>query len=102
MDQNQRTAEEHANAGPEPRFGLRPRSRSGPFTRETPRFHVFLIDTGWNGPVSKVLREHMCLFCHYNPQDPVYVLTRQQSIQVLKNAPEHIGRDPMVVVYDIY
>ena len=76
--------------------------REQPLTPETPRFHVFLIDTGWNGPVSKVLQEHMPLFHHYNPQDPVYILSREQSIKILKNAPEHIGRDPIVVVYDIY
>jgi hypothetical protein len=44
----------------------------------------------------------MPLFFHYHPQDPVYVLTREQSITALKKAPEHIGRDPMVVVYDMY
>ena len=34
-----------------------PSRASEPLTPETPRFHVFLIDTGWNGPVSKVLHE---------------------------------------------
>jgi hypothetical protein len=61
-----------------------------------------LIDTGWNEPVSKVLHKHIPLFHHYHPQDPVYILTREQSIKLLKTAPEHIGRDPMIVVYDIY
>jgi hypothetical protein len=102
MDQHPRHAQDHAAEPPHPQFGLRPRPRTAPLTKDTPRFHVFVIDTGWNGPVSRVLHEHANLFCQYNPQDPVYVLTRQQSIQVLKNAPEHIGRDPMVVVYDIY
>jgi len=81
---------------------LRPQVREQPLTPETPRFHVFLIDTGWNGPVSKVLHENMPLFHHYHPQDPVYILSREQSIKILKTAPEHIGRDPMIVVYDIY
>ncbi len=84
------------------KFKLRPRAYEDPLTLETPRFHVFLIDTCWNGPVSKVLQEHMPLFHHYHPQDPLYILTREQSIKILKKAPEHIGRDPMVVVYDIY
>jgi hypothetical protein len=83
-------------------FHLRPKVREAPFTAESPRFHVFLIDTGWNQPVSKVLHQQIPLFHSYHPQDPVYILTREQSIQILKNAPEHIGRDPMVVVYDIY
>jgi hypothetical protein len=83
-------------------FHLRPKIRETPFTPDSPRFHIFLIDTGWNHPVSKVLHQQIPLFHEYHPQDPVYILTREQSIQVLKNAPEHIGRDPMVVVYDIY
>ena len=84
------------------KFKLRSKVRELPLTAETPRFHVFLIDTGWNGPVSKVLHEQMPLFHQYHPQDPVYILSREQSIKLLKNAPEHIGRDPMIVVYDIY
>ena len=90
----------HAATGRQ--LDLRPKVREQPLTPETPRFHVFLIDTGWNAPVSKVLHENICLFHHYHPQDPVYILSREQSIKVLKTAPEHIGRDPMVVVYDIY
>ncbi len=84
------------------RFKLRPRVREEPLTPDTPRFHIFLIDTGWNAPVSKVLREHLPLFREYHPQDPIYMLTREQSVQILKKAPEHIGKDPIVVVYDIY
>jgi hypothetical protein len=83
-------------------FHLRPRVHEQPLTLDCPRFHVFLIDTRWNGPVSKVLHEHMPLFQQYHPQDPVYILSREQSIKLLKGAPEHIGRDPMIVVYDSY
>ena len=83
-------------------FKLRPKLREEPLTPDSPRFHVFLIDTGWNAPVSKVLQEQMPLFHHYHPQDPLYILSREQSINILRKAPEHIGRDPMVVVYDIY
>ncbi len=76
----------------ESRFKLRPRSREEPLTPESPRFHIFLVDTGWNGPVSKVLHEHMPLFHHYHPQDPVYILSREQSINVLKRARAHRPR----------
>jgi hypothetical protein len=44
----------------------------------------------------------MPLFHHYHPQDSVYILSREQSINILKKAPEHIGRDPMIIVYDTY
>ncbi|MGC8640211.1 MAG: hypothetical protein ACP5XB_10095 [Isosphaeraceae bacterium] len=90
------------HAATEKRFKLRPRAPEGPLTLESPRFHIFLIDTGWNAPVSKVLHEQVPLFSQYHPQDPIYLLTREQSVQILKRAPEHIGKDPMVVVYDIY
>jgi hypothetical protein len=49
-----------------------------------------------------VIQEHVPLFQQYQPQDPVYVLTQEQSIAILKQAPEHIGKDPMIVLYDIY
>jgi hypothetical protein len=95
---------EHSTSGghAKPRFRLRPRQREEPLTMDAPRFHVFLVDTGWNEPVSKVLREHIPLFHQYYPQDPVYVLTKEQSVKLLKRAPEHIGRDPIVLMYDTY
>ncbi|QEH33168.1 hypothetical protein OJF2_16650 [Aquisphaera giovannonii] len=83
-------------------FNLRPKSRTGPLHRDSARFHVFLVDTGWNAPVSKVLHEHVHLFHRYHPQDPLYILTREQSIALLKHAPDHIGLDPMVIMYDMY
>jgi hypothetical protein len=92
----------HSSGHAKRKFKLRPKHHEEPLTIDTPRFHVFLIDTGWNRPVSKVLHQNIRLFYHYHPQDPLYVLTKAQSIKLLKRAPEHIGRDPMVVVYDIY
>jgi hypothetical protein len=83
-------------------FKLRPKALGAPLSPDAPRFHIFLIDTGWNVPVSKCLHEHLPLFHQYHPQDPVYMLSKEQSIKVLKKAPEHIGKDPMVVVYDMY
>src|SRR4051795_5815136 len=80
---------------------LRSKAHPEPISPETPRFHFFLIDTGWNGPVSKVLRSQLPLFQQYNPHDPLYLLTHEQSARILRNAPEHIGLDPIVVVYDL-
>jgi hypothetical protein len=86
---------------PRKRFVLRARKHLEPITPDTPRFHIFLIDTCWNGPVSRVLRNQLPLFHQYHPQDPLYILTPEQSVKILKNAPEHIGLDPIVVVYDL-
>jgi hypothetical protein len=95
---------EHSHSGghAKPKFKLRPKHREEPLTMDTQRFHVFLVDTGWNEPVSKVLHEHIPLFHSYHPQDSLYVLTKEQSVKLLKRAPEHIGRDPIVFMYDLY
>jgi hypothetical protein len=99
---NHESDKQAATAATAGRFKLRPKAREEPLTPESPRFHIFLIDTGWNAPVSKVLHEQLPLFLQYHPQDPIYMLSKEQSVQILKKAPEHIGKDPMVVVYDIY
>jgi hypothetical protein len=91
---------EHS-AGNGKRLSLRSKPHPEPISPDTPRFHFFLIDTGWNAPVSKVLRSQLPLFHHYNPHDMLYLLTHEQSARILKNAPEHIGLDPIVVVYDL-
>jgi hypothetical protein len=89
---------------PAPKKEIRLRSKQAeqPLTQDTPRFHVFLVDTGWNQPVSKVLNQQLPLLHQYHPQDSLYILSREQSIEILKKAPEHIGRDPLVIVYDLY
>ena len=88
-------------SGPQRRSSSSERKHLEPITPDSPRFHIFLIDTGWNGPVSKVLRNQLPLFHQYHPQDPLYMLTPEQSVKILKNAPEHIGLDPILVVYDL-
>jgi hypothetical protein len=95
--------EQHSNEGTSPgkSFRLSSRQPGEPLTPETPRFHIFLIDTGWNRPVSKALHSQFSLFRAYHPKNPLYILTREQSIRVLRHAPEHIGLDPIVVVYDL-
>jgi hypothetical protein len=69
---------------------------------DSPRFHIFLVDTGWNAHVSRMLQAHVPLIHEFHPQDPIYVLSREQSVKVLKSAPEHIGLDPILVVYDLH
>jgi hypothetical protein len=83
-------------------FKLSSRQPSEPHTRDAPRFHIFVIDTGWNGPVSKVLHSQFALFRAYHPKDPLYILTQEQSVRVLQRAPEHISLDPIIVVYDLH
>jgi hypothetical protein len=98
------TMEQHSNAGTRPgkSFRLSSGEPGEPLTGDSPRFHIFLIDTGWNGPVSKVLRSQFPLFRAYHPKDPLYILTQEQSIRVLQQSPEHIGLDPIIVAYDLH
>jgi hypothetical protein len=95
--------EQHCDVGtrPESSFTLSSRPQDESVTRDAPRFHIFLVDTAWNAPVSKVLHSQFPLFRAYHPKDPLYILTVEQSVRVLQSAPELIGLDPMIIVYDL-
>jgi hypothetical protein len=66
------------------------------------RFDIFLIDTGWNAPISKIVRSHVRRSIEYHPQDSLYELTPEQSVEILKHNPNLIGCDPTLIVYDLY
>lgn len=85
-----------------PGLTLRSRGLPGPLSRDMKRFDIFLIDTGWNEPVSKVVRSHLPLVYEYQRQDSLFLLTPEQSVEVLRREPRLIGRDPTIVVYDLY
>jgi hypothetical protein len=79
---------------------LKTRHMAGPPDPDMNRFHIFLIDTGWNTAVSNMVRSHLPLVYEYQKQDSLYLLTAEQSVVILKRAPEFIGHDPVIVVYD--
>jgi hypothetical protein len=65
------------------------------------RYDVYVIDSGWNEEMSKVLEDHLPLVETYLAhRDNCYVLDRQQSVEMLKANPQYVGRDPMLIVYD--
>jgi hypothetical protein len=66
------------------------------------RFDIFLIDSGWNRPVSRMVRQHLPLIFEYQKQDSLYLLTPEQSVEIIKHDPNLIGYDPTIVVYDLY
>jgi hypothetical protein len=80
--------------------------RSRPATEapkaDAKRFDIFLIDTGWNEPVSKLVHSHLPVLYAYQKQDSLYILSREQSIEILRREPMLIGRDPTVLVYDLF
>ena len=66
------------------------------------RFDIFLIDTGWNSAVAKLVRSHLGTISTFEKQDSFYILSPEQSIELLKRAPQLIGHDPIMLVYDLY
>ncbi len=65
------------------------------------RFHIFLIDTGWNTGVSKAVRSHLPLMARFAKDDQLFVLSPEMSVEVLRQAPDLIGHDPIILVYDL-
>ncbi len=84
---------------------FRSRNVAEPPARDQKRFDFFLVDTGWNTPVSKVVRTHLRSLFNagaYHEHDHLYELSPQQSAVILGRAPENIGCDPTIIVYDLY
>ena len=79
---------------------LRAEPLTEPLTPEMKRFDIFLIDTGWNRQVSEVVHSHLPLLFAYHKHDSLYLLTRQQSVEVLRHDPALIGHDPIIIFYD--
>jgi hypothetical protein len=81
---------------------LRAGSESGPPGPERKRFDIFLVDTGWNRPISKMIHSHLPLIYQYQRHDSLYVLSREMSVEILKFDPALIGHDPTLVVFDLH
>jgi hypothetical protein len=96
---------EQSKVAPDAPFSLNLRSKDADSSLDpdAQRFNFFLIDTGWNESVSKLVHKHFPrLLHHHNPKDSLYILTPEQSVEVLRNAPYEIGHDPLILVYDLY
>ena len=91
----------HPSHGPK-RLNLRSQPALNLPKRDEKRFNIFLIDTGWNESVSKLVRAHLPVLFAYQKQDSLYILSPEQSVEILRREPALIGRDPTVLVYDLY
>jgi hypothetical protein len=80
---------------------LRFKPTDAPLDPMAKRFDIFLVDTGWNHSVSKVVHSHLSLFFSFEKQDSFYILSPEQSIALLRGAPHLIGHDPIILVYDL-
>jgi hypothetical protein len=82
---------------------LRSKDAENVLKGDVQRFNFFLIDSGWNEPISKLVHKHFPrLLHHHNPKDLLFILTPEQSIEALRSAPYEIGHDPIILVYDLY
>ena len=66
-----------------------------------PRFHIFIVDSGWNSAAHKVLVENFALIRNLQKDDPIYVLSREQAIAFQRQHGSRIGRDPIIAVHDM-
>jgi len=67
-----------------------------------PRFLFFLIDSGWNTTCTRIVRENLDMITRFQNNDPLYILTREQSIALLKRHPHMIGKDPILLARDLH
>lgn len=67
-----------------------------------PRFVFFLIDSGWNTTCTRIVRENLDMITRFQNNDPLYILTREQSIALLKRHPHMIGKDPILLARDLH
>lgn len=87
---------------PEHELDLQTKHIREPIAADTKRFDIFLVDTCWNNSVSRVVHEHVPQMHQLHPQDSLYILDRHQSLEVIRLLPELIGKDPVILVYDLY
>jgi hypothetical protein len=66
------------------------------------RFRIFVIDSGWNSVASRVLKENLDLLLDLNREEPTYLLGRDVSVALLRQHESLIGRDPIVIVHDMW
>jgi hypothetical protein len=81
---------------------LRFKPSEEPLDPHAKRFDIFLIDTGWNAAVSKLVRSRLGTMFSIEREDAFYILSPEQSTAVMKRAPHLIGHDPIILVYDLY
>jgi len=73
---------------------------AGPVAEE-PRFQIFIVDGGWNSPAHKVLRENFGMLRNLAKGDPIYVLSREKSIEFILSQPSLLGKGPAIVAHDL-
>jgi hypothetical protein len=65
------------------------------------RFRIFIVDSGWNSAARRVLIENFALIRELQKDDPIYVLSREKSVEFMRRHGSRIGRDPIIAVHDM-
>jgi hypothetical protein len=89
-------------AGKKPCLDLRYKSSEDPHDPNAKRFDFFLVDTGWNKQVSEAVHSHLKPLMSLETKEAIYILSQEQSYQLIKGSPRLIGHDPIILVYDHY
>ena len=89
-------------AGKKPCLDLRYKSSDDPHDPNAKRFDFFLVDTGWNKEVSEAVHSHLKPLMSFETKEAIYILSQEQSYQLIKGSPRLIGHDPIILVYDHY
>jgi hypothetical protein len=66
------------------------------------RFRFFIIDSGWKSQSAKVIRDNFSMIREYLEGDALYVLSREQSLSLVRRHPDMIGKDPIIMVQDMH
>ena len=92
--------DKNASPAPKKKLDLRFRSSDHGLEPGAKRFDIFLIDTGWNTAVGKLVHSHLTTMYGFEKDDAFYVLSAEQSVELMRHAPHLIGHDPIILVYD--
>ncbi len=95
-------AEESANPSPAPKATGTGAALEATAHEYQPRFHFFIIDSGWKSISARVIRENFDMIREFQNNDPLYILTRDQSIKMIRENPDLIGKDPLILVHDLH
>jgi hypothetical protein len=66
-----------------------------------PRFHFFIIDSGWDSPATKVIRDNISMIAKFQNDDPLFVLSQEQSTALIRRHPHFLGKDPILLARDL-
>jgi hypothetical protein len=87
---------------PRRRGAATPAPATAAASASAPRFHVFVLDSGWQSAAGEALRDNLPTISLFADSCPIYVLTREQSHALLARDPDLIGKGPSLIVHDLH